>query len=54
MNAKKILLIATGEKKADALAKVVNGKVTEEVPGSVLQKHPNVTIICDEAAAAKL
>lgn len=54
MNAKKILLIATGEKKADALAKVVNGKVTEEVPGSVLQKHPDVTIICDEAAAAKL
>ena len=54
MSAKKILLIATGEKKADALAKVVNGKVTEDLPGSVLQNHKDVTIICDEAAAAKL
>ena len=54
MSAKKILLIATGEKKADALAKVVNGKVTEDLPGSVLQNHKDVIIICDEAAAAKL
>ena len=54
MSAKKILLIATGAQKSDALAKVVNGEVTTEVPGSVLQNHMDVIIICDEAAASKL
>lgn len=54
MGAKKILLVVNGAKKADALAKVINGPVSTEVPGSVLQTHPDVTIICDEEAAAKL
>lgn len=54
MSAKKIVLLAFGEKKADAIKKTVEGPITEEVPASVLQKHPDVTIICDEAAAAKL
>ena len=54
MSAKRILLIVTGTAKADALAKVLTGPVTEAVPGSVLQTHPDVTVICDEAAASQL
>ena len=45
---------AYGDKKADAIFKMVKGPVTEEVPASVLQNHPDVTLILDEAAAAKL
>lgn len=52
--AKKIILFAYGDKKADAIFKMVNGPVTEEVPASVLQHHSDVTLILDEAAAAKL
>ena len=48
------LLFAYGDKKADAIFKMVKGPVTEEVPASVLQNHPDVTLILDEAAAAKL
>ena len=51
---KKIILFAYGDKKADAIFKMVKGPVTEEVPASVLQNHPDVTLILDEAAAAKL
>ena len=54
MAAKKIILFAYGDKKADAIFKMVKGPVTEEVPASVLQNHPDVTLILDEAAAAKL
>lgn len=54
MAAKHILLEAFGEKKADAVAAMVAGPVTPEVPASILQRHPNVTVIIDEAAAAKL
>lgn len=54
MSAKRILLIVTGPAKADALAKVLTGPVTEAVPGSVLQTHPDVTVICDKAAASQL
>ena len=54
MAARKTLLIATGADKADILYKVFFGPVTPEVPGSILQFHPDVTVICDEAAAAML
>lgn len=54
MAARKTLLIATGADKADILYKVFFGTVTPEVPGSILQFHPDVTVICDEAAAAML
>ena len=50
--AKHILLIASGEKKADALCKALYGPVTPEVPASALQFHSNVTIVADEAAYA--
>lgn len=54
MSAKKIVLLAFGEAKQDAIKATVEGPVTEQVPASVLQKHPDATIIIDEAAAAKL
>ena len=54
MAAKKIILFAYGDKKADAIFKMLKGPVTEEVPASVLQNHPDVTLILDQAAAAKL
>jgi len=54
MNAKSIILIALGAAKADIIEKTVNGPVTPEVPASVLQLHPSVTIYCDHEAAAKL
>jgi len=54
MKAKKIILLASGAGKADAVAKSVNGPMTEEVPASILQTHPNCTFIIDEAAASKL
>ncbi|MBO1005429.1 glucosamine-6-phosphate deaminase [Pseudogracilibacillus auburnensis] len=47
MEAKQILLLVIGEKKADILKQVVHGDVSENVPASILQRHPNVTIITD-------
>lgn len=54
MKAGKILLIATGENKADAVAAMINGTPDPECPASVLQNHKDVVVILDEAAAAKL
>ena len=54
MAARRILLIATGADKAEILQKVFFGPVKPEVPGSILQFHADVTVICDEAAAARL
>jgi glucosamine-6-phosphate deaminase len=52
--AKKILLIATGREKAQALAWIVEGPVTALRTASSLQLHPDVTVVCDEKAARKL
>lgn len=54
MEAKQIILLAFGANKADAVALSVDGPITEAVPASILQTHPNVTLILDEAAASKL
>lgn len=54
MSAKKIILFAYGEKKADAIKATLEGPVQEDMPASILQKHENVIVICDEAAASKL
>ena len=51
MSARKILMIVTGADKAEILHQVFFGSVKPEVPGSILQFHPDVTVICDEAAA---
>ena len=50
MNAKRIVLIATGKNKAQAIYNLLKGKMTEEVPCSILQKHPDCTIYVDEEA----
>lgn len=54
MSAKKILLIAAGEGKADIMAKSFAGPITPEVPASILQLHPDVTVVGDKAALSKL
>ena len=54
MQAKKILILASGANKADAVYKMVKGEVTEQVPASVLQLHPDCVLIADQEAAAKL
>ena len=54
MKAKRILLLASGTKKADAIYKTVCGKVTEDCPASVLQLHCDATLIIDKDAASKL
>lgn len=54
MKAKKILVVVSGEDKADIVAKAFYGEVTPEVPASILQFHPDVTVVVDEAAASKL
>ena len=54
MQSRGIILLASGLEKADAVAGMVKGKITPELPASVLQLHPNVTIIVDEAAASKI
>jgi glucosamine-6-phosphate deaminase len=54
MDAKKILILANGANKAKAVAAMAYGEVTENVPASILQKHPNCTLIIDEAAASML
>ncbi len=54
MRAKKIVLIATGVKKAEAVKNMIEGPVTPEVPASVLQNHGDVVIFLDEAAASLL
>lgn len=54
MQAKQILILANGKNKAEAIYKTVCGAVTEEVPASVLQLHPNCILIVDKEAANKL
>lgn len=54
MNAKKILILASGKNKAKAVDAMINGEVTENVPASVLQLHPDCTLIIDEDAASLL
>ena len=54
LQAKQILLEAYGPQKAAAVAAMIQGPVSEACPASALQQHPNVTVIADLAAAAKL
>lgn len=53
MNAKKILMIVSGEDKAQILYDVVHGPITPQVPASILQLHKDVVIVADEAALSK-
>lgn len=54
LRARHLVLLAFGESKADAIVGAVEGPLTASLPGSAVQLHPKVTVIVDEAAAAKL
>ena len=54
MNAKSILVVVSGKNKAKAVYGMVKGEVTPDLPASVLQLHPAVTVICDKDAASLL
>ncbi len=54
MGAKKVLLVASGEDKADAVCRSVCGPITPQCPGSILQLHKDVVLVADEAALSKL
>ena len=53
LSARKILLAASGEDKADAVKAAFYGPVTPKVPASILQFHPDVVLVADEAALSK-
>ena len=53
MDAKKILILAVGANKADAVKGMLDGPVDPSLPASILQGHPDCTLIADEAAAAR-
>ena len=54
MRSKKILLIATGDKKAKAIKAMVSGEITPQIPCSILNRHDDVIIMLDKAAASLL
>lgn len=54
MESRKILLLVSGKEKAEALYQMMNSKVSEEFPASILQTHPDVTVVADELALSKV
>ncbi|MCG8538307.1 MAG: glucosamine-6-phosphate deaminase [Clostridia bacterium] len=54
MNAKKVILLASGQEKAEALYKALRGNITPKVPASILQLHSDVTVIVDRDGASRL
>ena len=54
MEARKLVLIATGEGKAEAIAQLVEGEVSPEWPATVMQRHDDALVLVDPAAASRL
>ncbi|WP_345751318.1 glucosamine-6-phosphate deaminase [Microbacterium rhizophilus] len=54
LDARHLVLLAFGERKAAAVAGAVEGAVTASLPGSAIQLHPHVTVVIDEPAASRL
>lgn len=54
LGAREVVLMATGEGKAEAVARMIEGPITTELPASFLQLHPRVTVMVDRAAAGEL
>ncbi len=54
MYAKKIIMIASGKRKAKVINEAVNGPITTAVPASILQLHPDLTLIIDKDAASEI
>ena len=53
LRSRHLVLLAFGEAKAEVIAAAVEGPQTSSLPASVIQLHPNVTVIVDEAAASR-
>ena len=49
MNTRKILLLVSGEKKAEIIRQAFSGPISIEIPASVLQLHPNATVVIDQS-----
>ena len=54
MQAKMIVLLADGEHKAEILCRALKGRITPNIPASVLQNHPNLCVVTDKDAAKEL
>jgi glucosamine-6-phosphate isomerase len=54
MDARRVVLLISGEKKAAMARKAIGGEVTAEIPASILQRHRNCTVLLDSAAASLL
>ena len=54
MEAELVILLANGARKAEIVSKAITGPVTNEVPASILQKHPNCVYLLDQEAASLL
>ena len=54
MEAKEVILMAWGENKAPIIRKTIEGEISDHVPATYLQNHPNTTVYLDEAASAEL
>ena len=52
MEAKCLLLVASGKNKAEAIRRLASGEVNEECPATILNNHPNAIVIVDEEAAS--
>jgi glucosamine-6-phosphate isomerase len=54
LDAKTVIVIASGKKKASIIQKIIEGEISTQVPGSILQKHPDCYFFLDKEAAAEL
>ncbi|MCM8818419.1 MAG: glucosamine-6-phosphate deaminase [Candidatus Omnitrophica bacterium] len=54
LEAREIILLANGSKKAEVVAKAIEGPITSQITASALQLHPKVTVILDEEASSHL
>lgn len=54
LEARRLMLLANGKKKAEVVARAIEGPVTSQITASALQLHPDVVIILDEEAASEL
>ena len=54
LEARQLLMVVHGADKAEILAAALSGPVSPECPGSVLQLHPHVTVVADQAAATHM
>jgi len=54
LHARRIVLVATGDKKAECIRQSINGRITTRVPASMLQVHPDVELLLDRQAASRI